>query len=134
MKLVIIIILGAIISWVGYSFLIPMPPDGNRFSVLGEFTAIRAIFLYVVMLVGIFARGLHDHIQKRVRNVKLAKSLSAVSKSNTFLMAVLVSPIVFFGVYNATKDLPDTVVAILLAFQNGFFWHVVFEKSKNEVV
>jgi hypothetical protein len=41
---------------------------------------------------------------------------------------VLVSPIALFSFYKAASTEPDTVVAALMAFQNGFFWQTILEK------
>jgi len=40
---------------------------------------------------------------------------------------VLVSPIALFSFYTAASTEPDTVVAALMAFQNGFFWQTIFD-------
>ena len=53
-----------------------------------------------------------------------------VMNSTAFLMAIIVSPIVFFAIYNSTAQVPDNIVALLLSFQNGFFWQTVLEKSE----
>lgn len=75
-----------------------------------------------------FARGVHDYIQ-RSPEVPLYKALCDVSLSGSLKLALIVSPIVFFAVYKATHSLPDTIVSLLLAFQNGFFWKTILEKS-----
>ena len=122
-------LIGGIVSWFGYRQLISGFYGQDRFSTVGEFTIVRAIGLYVFMVIGMLARGLHDYIQ-RCSSINIIMATRRVMNSTAFLMAIIVSPIVFFAIYNSTAQVPDNIVALLLSFQNGFFWQTVLEKSE----
>ena len=121
---------GAAISWIGYLWVIPLPDGEDRFSLVGEPTGLRALILYVLMIIGMLSRGIHDYIQNLPR-ISFIVAIRSVIRSSAFVTAILVSPIVFFVLYNATKSVPDDIVSFLLAFQNGFFWQTVLEKRKG---
>jgi hypothetical protein len=42
--------------------------------------------------------------------------------SSRFIMALVVSPMVFYSIYLLIGDLPQTMPDYYLAFQNGFGW------------
>lgn len=124
-----VFLLGGMVSWFGYLWLIQIPGGQGRFSLIGEYQTLRGIMLYFSMVLGMLSRGLHDHIQK-YNGVNLYELLLKVIRSTSFLTAVIVSPIVFFTIYNMARLVPDDVVSMLFAFQNGFFWKTVLEKSE----
>lgn len=45
----------------------------------------------------------------------------------SFLIACVVSPIVFGTIHSTLGSLEITVPSIVLSFQNGFFWNSIFE-------
>ena len=49
------------------------------------------------------------------------------------MKALLISPIVFGAVYIAVSNLSDPFLALLLAFQNGFFWQSVLLSSEAKL-
>ena len=79
------------------------------------------------MILGMTANYLWDHL-------KAGKSLTDIEISN-LLLPLLVSPIVFFGIWSFIPKSEGTGVATVslswpfVAFQNGFFWQVVFSKA-----
>ena len=44
----------------------------------------------------------------------------------TFIIPLLVSPLVYGAVFNAAKNSTDAVTMLIFGFQNGFFWQDVF--------
>lgn len=62
------------------------------------------------------------------------KGVANISLPNLFL-PILVSPIVFYGIWSLVPKVAGTGFAAidlawpLVAFQNGFFWQVVFSKA-----
>lgn len=44
-------------------------------------------------------------------------------------MPILVSPMVFFGIWSLWKGDPLSFALPLISFQNGFFWRVIFSKA-----
>jgi hypothetical protein len=104
-------------------------------SVTGTGSLVRAALLYGVMLLGIIGRELHEYLGSPGVENDISRSeppwRSLFLRSTGLIQAVIVSPIVFFGVYKAADEQPDHVVAAILAFQNGFFWKTIFEKQKK---
>lgn len=98
---------------------------------VGETPGPRRLILYVLMIIGMFSRDIHDCIQDLPRT-SLTAAIRSVIRSTAHLTALPVSPIVFFVLYNAPRSVPDNTVACLLVFQNGFFWQTVLEKRKGE--
>ena len=45
------------------------------------------------------------------------------------LLPILVSPIVFFGIWSMWPEKNISFALNLIAFQNGFFWQVILSKS-----
>ena len=122
--------IGAAISWFGYLWSLPVPNVEDRLSLVGEYTGARAVILYAIMVVGMLSRGIHDYIQN-LTSISFSAAIKKVVRSTAFVTAVLVSPIVFFTLYNITRSVPDDIIAALLAFQNGFFWQTVLESAKG---
>jgi hypothetical protein len=49
--------------------------------------------------------------------------------SPDYYRGIFASPIVFSVIYLAANQQPDDVIAFLLAFENGFFWHRVLDRQ-----
>ncbi len=95
---------------------------------------IRGISLFVVMCIGIFSKVLHDILKEkenRRERFKL-KDVHFAFQRAAFVRALLVSPLVFYVIYDISQSAPDNVAAYLIAYQNGFFWQAVFEKNQLE--
>ena len=90
---------------------------------------IYAIHLFCWMVLGMVANYLWDlfRADKGLRDVELSK----------LFLPVLVSPIVFYGVWSLVvpkggSGYADIQIAWpFVSFQNGFFWQVVFSKSQK---
>jgi hypothetical protein len=125
-SLVIAAILGALLSLIGNSIVMSVTLPGHTdYSAIINRTYLRAFFMYGFMLLGIFANAVHSS-SNRLKN---ASPFHDVLKSSGLRAAVLVSPIIFFGIYKLAKDTPDDIVALCLAFQNGFFWKSILRKT-----
>lgn len=119
---------GGLITIAGYRL---VSPAHAGFVEQPENWVLRAALLYALMVVGMLARALHEDIQKGMQQGWSGLFRNAFH-SASFATAIVVSPIVFFAVYNATREQPDNMIALLLSFQNGFFWHVIFERAENQ--
>jgi hypothetical protein len=89
----------------------------------------RPVLLFGLMLAGIVASAVYDHmkeLQSKKSRFKLSKLLASFGDNPRLWMAICVSPLVFFVTYQAIAQLPDDTVAMLYAFQNGFFWESIF--------
>jgi hypothetical protein len=73
------------------------------------------------MIVGMVANYLWDLF-------KAGKSWSDIS-GRDLVIPMLISPIVFFGIWSMWPDQKPLFSMNLIAFQNGFFWQVVFSKA-----
>ena len=120
---VLALVVGAVIAGVGYTWTLKA---GQGFVETQETWIPRAATLYLVMGLGMLARAVQESIQSGA--VGWRRWFVESFQSASFATALVVSPIVFYAVYNATKEQPDNVVSLLLAFQNGFFWQVILER------
>ena len=73
------------------------------------------------MLVGILAKELWDAIND-TGQIKLRPSRA--------IGALIVSPIVYAGVYSSFSQGQVTLLGLAIAFQNGFFWQAVFRTAQ----
>src|SRR5262249_27234723 len=55
------------------------------------------------------------------------KSFNDILLRDLFI-PVLVSPIVFYGIYTLFLEKAINFTMVFIAFQNGFFWQVIFSK------
>lgn len=89
-------------------------PEG--YKVLLERKWVKTILFYMIMIVGMLARETYNMLVK-------GKSFNWIG----FLVAAVVSPMIFNSVYANIRTLDIDVTSIALSFQNGFFWNSVFE-------
>ncbi|MCR9158950.1 MAG: hypothetical protein NXH80_17050 [Rhodobacteraceae bacterium] len=71
---------------------------------------------YVAMVFGMAAHGLFSHF-----------SQTQVWAWNAFLAAFVISPLVFFAFLAVIRSSIDLLTAILISFQNGFFWKDILQ-------
>jgi len=116
----------ALLMWVAYRVLSThfWPQDIPR-SEENTVPVWAGISYFAAMLVGMAANAAFDAIGKR------KEGTPPVFDPWSFLQPALVAPMVFLGVRGVLKDSAFTLEAILLAFQNGFFWQTVFEKLRR---
>jgi ABC-type Na+ efflux pump permease subunit len=74
--------------------------------------------LFAVMLLGIVANYYYVHGIKGKPDV------------NQFWKPIIISPIIYYAVYNLTANQPKNLVGVFLAFQNGFFWQTIIDNAK----
>jgi hypothetical protein len=82
---------------------------------------IFGIFLMICMVLGMAANYLWDLFNA-------GKSWEEITWRG-IAMPIFVSPIVFFSVWSMWKGDPISFTLPLFAFQNGFFWQVIFSKA-----
>jgi hypothetical protein len=131
MKALVFLGAGFVIALLGYIWLLPVPSDASRFDVVGDVSYLRVAVLFAAMLGGIFAKGGVAAI-KDDQTIQFLVLFFQVVRSAGFVKSVLVSPLVFSIVYKAAGEQPDSILAVLLAFQNGFFWQAVLEPHKRQ--
>ncbi len=94
------------------------------FSFNTESTNLEAVLpLGGSMLIGVVASSLVAALKQMPQNrpVHFSKLIPVVLRPNTFI-ALLVSPVVFYGIVVALGDGSIGPLLYLASFQNGFFW------------
>lgn len=74
----------------------------------------------IAMIIGIVFGAMHRAWSLRVRPINFS-AVRTVLRSPELWRAMLLSPIVFSGVYVAAQEQPDFILAFVVAFQSGFF-------------
>jgi hypothetical protein len=113
------------ISMVGFE------PTQDQKSTHREIPYARAAGSLGAMLFGILFGSVYDRIREAKGEISIIE-LGAAFASAHLYKAVLVSPLVYVGVYITSGSQPDVVIASLFAFQNGFFCHSIFLNKKEE--
>jgi hypothetical protein len=84
--------------------------------------------LYFVMCVGIlFSAAVEELRPQERRTTGLLRVLYGAITTSNFTRGLLVSPIVFAAFSSQLELATHTFAAILLSFQNGFFWQSIFK-------
>lgn len=81
-------------------------------------TVAYALFLFVVMVGGMFARYFWELFQN---GMTLAEA-----DVTRMLLPLLVSLMVFYPLWTLVSGAPKDFFAVVAAFQNGFFWQTIF--------
>jgi hypothetical protein len=82
----------------------------------------------VAMLLGILFGALHAKLKAARQSIEIGKVVGRLFQEPGLYRAFLASPIVFGGVYTATLHALDPVLALIFAFQNGFFCEAIVRK------
>lgn len=82
--------------------------------------AAKWICYFIATVVGIFFKAMWDSSD--------FKSLLRFSS----IKPLLIAPIVFYGVYATIHTLTDSLLAVLIAFQNGFFWQSILKAEERK--
>jgi hypothetical protein len=128
--LILAILISALIFVGGLAWLQPGAHPDIKHALAGELSSLNTLVLFVAMLAGSLAKSLHTEFE-RPKSARVTKSLVRRALTNRSLfVALVVSPITFITVYRMAGVEPDRVVALLLSFQNGFFWKTMFEGAR----
>ena len=82
-------------------------------------------------MIGILFGVLFRHINANEEFKGFFPSVKAALREKEFSLSVLVSPVVFCGIYQVTAENTLASSSLIIAFQNGFFWHSVIESMKK---
>ena len=85
-------------------------------------TLAYALFLFVVMVGGMFARYFWELFQA-------GKGLGDATVT-ALLLPLLISLMVFYPLWTMVSGSPRNFFSIVAAFQNGFFWQTIFSGLK----
>lgn len=83
-------------------------------------TALYAVFLFILMIGGMFAKYFYDLFQ--------SGQGFPDAKLKDLLMPLLVSLMVFYPLWVMAAGSPKNLFPIIAAFQNGFFWQTIFSR------
>jgi hypothetical protein len=93
-------------------------------------TSLLEVFLSGgAMLAGLIFGTLYERLNKIAGQISIWGELKLLFTTAPFFRALLVSPLVFAGVYAISQKQPDLVVALILAFENGFFCEALFREK-----
>jgi hypothetical protein len=79
------------------------------------------LLLFGAMILGILARYAWEALER----TGTIETLDVPA----LVRPLLVSPMVFFPVWSQASGRPRSLAAVLVAFQNGFFWQAIFERA-----
>ncbi len=85
----------------------------------------RFLTLIVVMVAGIVCSHIFEAARSSGPTINVVKVVSEMLTSSRFIMAVVVTPLIFNSIYIAIGVNPQNMGDYLLAFQNGFFWETI---------
>src|ERR1700730_8556128 len=74
----------------------------------------------VVMIVGVLFGAIY-RILDSAKKSEVLRAFKGLFDNPDLYKSLLAAPLVFSGVYTLSKSVPDPIVALFLAFQNGFF-------------
>jgi vacuolar-type H+-ATPase subunit I/STV1 len=74
---------------------------------------------FLVMILGMIGKVYYDHLTR-----------NTVFSLTQILVPVIVAPMVYGAIYGAIRASTEPVPALILAFQNGFFWQDIFNGLK----
>jgi hypothetical protein len=128
---VLVLCVGAAISIAGYYYvLLPaLNPDAQH-SISGSQTYLQPLLYFGAMLLGMLFKSAYEILDSPTRHQGFLRTFAVALQSTGFLKAVVVSPFVFIAVLKAATDQPDKLIAVVLAFQNGFCWQWIFDHRK----
>lgn len=98
------------------------------------FPYVQFVSTVLLMLVGIVFGCLFRQVRSNSQQrLSISSELDVMWHSVSFWSAILVSPLVFGGVFFVGQENPSGNAALFLAFQNGFFCESIFNTMfKNE--
>lgn len=96
--------------------------------------AVETVILSLAMLLGIVFGHLYTQLGQAPAGepVDLADELKRLGSNRDFWRALIASPIVFLVVYLLARDEQSFILALVFAFENGFFSHAVLRRRQTE--
>ena len=86
--------------------------------------------IFLTMVLGMVASVLHRNL---LTDASFEMSWSFIFHKD-IIVPILVSPMVFGGIYGFMKANPNNIESFLFAFQNGFFWKAVLGEPETPTV
>jgi hypothetical protein len=90
------------------------------------------VLAIIAMVIGITFGVLHTALEpSEAVKLPLKQKIANALVSAQLVRSLIAAPLIFCGIYAATKTQPDRVVAMLFAFQNGFFCNAILKSKLN---
>ncbi len=86
-------------------------------AIFGSVVFLAGAFLF--MILGMVGKVYYDHLTK-----------NTVFALSQIFIPVIVAPMVYGAIYSSLRSSTDAIPALILSFQNGFFWQDVFSGIK----
>ena len=93
-----------------------------------QISPLEVLLSAAAMFAGLVFGTLYERLTGTQDQVSIRHEVARVFQSAPLFRALLVSPLVFAGVYALSQSQPDLVVALIFAFQNGFFCEALFRE------
>ena len=84
----------------------------------------------VAMLLGLFAGVVSERLGRLDVTASALKEVRGAIASPALFRSLLASPLIYAGVYAAAQKQPDTVIALIFAFENGFFCQTILQDKR----
>lgn len=105
---------------------------GKNFAEAQGFSYAMPLVCAALMLVGVLFGALYSELQND--NLPPSSALTRAFARPGLYRALLISPIVFSGVYSFVQTSDDFIIVAVFAFQNGFFCEAIFRKQTANLV
>lgn len=89
----------------------------------------EALAAAAAMLAGVIFGSLHHELQQASPQASMRTALRKTFHRTGLYRSLLIAPLAYAGVYAAARQQPDVVIALLFAFENGFFIDNVFRRK-----
>jgi hypothetical protein len=83
------------------------------------------------MLAGLLASVINERLGRTETSIDILREIGGALRSPVLFRALLASPLIYAGVYVAAQKQPDTVIALIFAFENGFFCHTILQERRG---
>lgn len=126
----------SLVIFIALMFVVSPASEGLHFDEARILTSVilpglKYIAFYAVMCAGILFSAAFRLIKRGPELVdRPLRAIATSLRSQSFLLGVLVSPIVFAVIASQFETQANVLTAILLSFQNGFFWESIFQKQQ----
>ncbi|MCF8297101.1 MAG: hypothetical protein K9H48_16475 [Melioribacteraceae bacterium] len=98
-----------------------IPESGKHFILTWVFDRIMPILVFFCMILGIFSGRIVEQLQKIKSIENISEVLIQTLKTSRLWIALLFSPILYYGLWLSVNTITDPVIMLVMAYQNGFF-------------
>lgn len=121
-----VVILAAFYAYVGGTSFVFF----DRGGAAAPLPLLDVILSAAAMLLGVVFGSMHEHLKGAKADESPYRLAAQALNTPTFVRSLLASPIIFAAVYLAAQKQPDQVIALIFAFQNGFFCNAILQRRR----